>query len=87
MSDAVSGTYRKKEELEQHMKRDPIVLLHERMQRNRELTQGEFAQMDSEMKSVVDDAWKFADNRPEPPVEALYEDVVGEPEVAAGVGG
>ena len=27
MSDAVSGTYRTKEELEQYLKRDPIVLL------------------------------------------------------------
>ena len=31
MSDAVSGTYRTKAELEEHMKRDPIVLLRTHM--------------------------------------------------------
>jgi pyruvate dehydrogenase E1 component alpha subunit len=78
MSDAVSGTYRKKEELEEHMKRDPIVLLHQLMQEKGELTQGQFAQMDAEVKAVVDDAWTFADNSPEPPLESLYEDVLVE---------
>jgi pyruvate dehydrogenase E1 component alpha subunit len=81
MSDAVSGTYRKKEELEQHMKRDPIVLLHQRMQAQEELTQGELAQLDAEVKGIVEDAWNFADGSAEPPVEALYEDVVVEAEV------
>ena len=32
MSDAVSGTYRTKEELEQYLKRDPIALLRTRME-------------------------------------------------------
>jgi pyruvate dehydrogenase E1 component alpha subunit len=85
MSDAVSGTYRKKEELEEHMKRDPIVLLHQRMQQRGELTQGQLAQMDAEAKSIVEDALAFADNSPEPPLEALYEDVLVESEVEAAV--
>ena len=38
MSDAVSGTYRTKAELEEHMKRDPIVLLRTHMQEHGELT-------------------------------------------------
>src|SRR5690606_37041013 len=32
MSDAVSGTYRTKEELEEHMKRDPITVLRDLME-------------------------------------------------------
>jgi pyruvate dehydrogenase E1 component alpha subunit len=28
-----------------------------------------------EIKAVVQDAWDFADKSPEPPLEALYEDV------------
>ena len=83
MSDAVSGTYRKKEELEEHMKRDPIVLLHETMQQRGELTQGQFSQLDAEVKAIVDDAWTFADNSPEPPLEALYEHVLVEAPVEA----
>src|SRR6185437_6211357 len=46
MSDAVSGTYRSKAELEE------------------------------ELKAVAQDAWDFADKSPEPPLEALFEDVI-----------
>ena len=38
MSDAVSGTYRSKAELDEYMKRDPIVLLRTHMQEQDELT-------------------------------------------------
>ncbi len=78
MSDAVSGTYRTKEELEEHMKRDPIVVLRERMMDDGELTQEDLEQMDAEIKEVVEDSWEFADNSPEPPLETLYEDVLVE---------
>ena len=75
MSDAVSGTYRSKAELEEHMKRDPIVLLRTHMMEQGELTDEELHKMDDEIKAVVQDAWDFADKSPEPPLEALYEDV------------
>ena len=76
MSDAVSGTYRSKAELEEHMKRDPIVLLRVRMQEAGEISDEELAAMDEEVKAEVQDAWDFADQSPEPPLEALYENVV-----------
>jgi pyruvate dehydrogenase E1 component alpha subunit len=75
MSDAVSGTYRTKAELEEHMKRDPIVLLRTHMMEHGELNDDELHKMDDEIKAVVQDAWDFADKSPEPPLEALYEDV------------
>jgi len=75
MSDAVSGTYRTKAELEEHMKRDPIVLLRTYMMEHGELTEDELHKLDDELKAVVQDAWDFADKSPEPPLEALYEDV------------
>jgi pyruvate dehydrogenase E1 component alpha subunit len=75
MSDAVSGTYRTKAELEEHMKRDPIVLLRTHMMERGELNDDELHKMDDEIKAVVQDAWDFADKSPEPPLEALYEDV------------
>ncbi len=75
MSDAVSGTYRSKAELEEYMKRDPIVLLRTQMMDHGELTDDELHKMDDEIKAVVQDAWDFADKSPEPPLEALYEDV------------
>jgi pyruvate dehydrogenase E1 component alpha subunit len=75
MSDAVSGTYRTKDELEENMKRDPILLLHNRMFEAGELTEGEMHKLDDEAKAIAQDAWDFADSSPEPPLEKLYTDV------------
>jgi pyruvate dehydrogenase E1 component alpha subunit len=76
MSDAVSGTYRSKAELDEHLKRDPITLLRARMQEAGEISEADVAKMDEEIKAIVQDAWDFADASPEPPLEALYEDVL-----------
>jgi pyruvate dehydrogenase E1 component alpha subunit len=76
MSDAVSGTYRSKAELDEYMKRDPIALLRAHMHENNELSEDDLHKLDEEMKAVCQDAWDFADNSPEPPPEALFEDVL-----------
>src|SRR5687767_11933986 len=76
MSDAVSGTYRTKEELEEHVKRDPIVVLRMVMEQEDGWTDADMTKLDEELKAVVQDAWDFADASPEPPLEALYEDVL-----------
>jgi pyruvate dehydrogenase E1 component alpha subunit len=76
MSDAVSGTYRPKSELEEWQKRDPIVLLRIRMQEAGQLDDAQMQALDEEVKKEVQDAWDFADNSPEPPLEALYEDIM-----------
>jgi pyruvate dehydrogenase E1 component subunit alpha len=78
MSDAASGTYRTKAELEEYEKRDPIVLFRRALHEAGELTDAEYEQLDTELKAVVQDAWDFADQSPEPPLEALYEDVIVE---------
>jgi pyruvate dehydrogenase E1 component alpha subunit len=75
MSDAVSGTYRTKEELDENLKRDPIALLRVHMQDHNEISDEDLAALDGELKAVVQDAWDFADQSPEPPPEALWEDV------------
>ena len=75
MSDAVSGTYRSKDELEEHLKRDPIALLRAHMHERGELTDDAVQALDAELKAVVQDAWDFADASPEPPLENLYKDV------------
>jgi pyruvate dehydrogenase E1 component alpha subunit len=76
MSDAVSGTYRTKAELEEYMKRDPIALLSTHMKENGELTDEQLQQLDADLKAVVQDSWDFADASPELPPEALWEDVL-----------
>ncbi|HXD22161.1 MAG TPA: pyruvate dehydrogenase (acetyl-transferring) E1 component subunit alpha [Gemmatimonadaceae bacterium] len=78
MSDAVSGTYRTKAELEEYQKRDPIKLLESKMKAAGEITDARIAEMEKEIAVVVQDAWDFADASPEPPLEALYEDVLVE---------
>ncbi len=76
MSDAASGTYRTKEELEENMKRDPIVLLHEKINAEGDLSAGDFAKIDEEAKAIAQDAWDFADASPEPALNELWEDVL-----------
>jgi pyruvate dehydrogenase E1 component alpha subunit len=76
MSDAVSGTYRTKAELDEYLKRDPINLLKARMMEAGDITDADVAEMDKEIKAVVQDSWDFADASPEPAPEALYEDVL-----------
>jgi len=73
MSDAVSGTYRPKAELEEWQKRDPVLLLRAQM---KDLSDAQYGKLDEELKAVVQDAWDFADASPEPPPEALFEDVL-----------
>lgn len=76
MSDAVSGTYRTKAELDEWQKRDPIVLLRMHMQKNGELTDAALQKLDEEVKAEVQDAIDFAEKSPEPPPESLYEHVL-----------
>jgi pyruvate dehydrogenase E1 component alpha subunit len=76
MSDAVSGTYRTKAELDEYLKRDPISLLKARMHDAGDITDDDVEAMEQEIKTIVQDAWDFADASPEPPPEALYEDVL-----------
>jgi pyruvate dehydrogenase E1 component alpha subunit len=76
MSDAASGTYRTKAELDENLKRDPIALLRVHMHERGQLTDEEVAKIDAEVRAVVEDAWQFADQASEPAPEALLEDVL-----------
>jgi pyruvate dehydrogenase E1 component alpha subunit len=78
MSDAASGTYRSKEELEQNMQRDPIGLLRGALRDAKEFGDDDFLKMDEEVKAQVQDAWDFADNSPEPAAEELYTHVLAD---------
>lgn len=78
MSDAVSGTYRTKEELEQYLKRDPISLHRQRMEEAGEITAADVTAMDEEIKKIVQESIDFAEASPELPLEALMEDILVE---------
>ena len=53
MSDAVSGTYRTKAELEEYMKRDPIMVLRMQMQEAGEIDDAGMTKLDEELKALV----------------------------------
>jgi len=76
MSDAVSGTYRPKEELDEYQRLDPVFSLKAQMIAAGSLTEKDWSEMEAEIAAVVQDAWDFADQSPEPPAAALYEDVL-----------
>jgi pyruvate dehydrogenase E1 component alpha subunit len=79
MSDAAHGTYRTKEEVEKYRKRDPIEVLSQHMRDAGMLDDPAKDALDDEVKAEVQDALDFADQAPEPPLEALYTDVYAEP--------
>jgi pyruvate dehydrogenase E1 component alpha subunit len=75
MSDAVSGTYRSKAELDEYLKRDPIALLRATMEARGQITEQQMQELDTEIKAIVQDSWDFAEASPEPPLEALMSNV------------
>ena len=78
MSDAASGTYRSKDELDQSMQRDPIVLLKKKMLSEGMLSEDDYNKMDGEAKAAAQDAWDFADASPEPGPEELFTHVLSD---------
>jgi pyruvate dehydrogenase E1 component alpha subunit len=75
MSDAVSGTYRTKAELDEYKCLDPVLSLRDTMVTTGTLTVADWDALEAEVAAIVQDAWDFADQSPEPPAAALYEDV------------
>jgi pyruvate dehydrogenase E1 component alpha subunit len=78
MSDAASGTYRSKEELDKSLQRDPIILLKDKLKGAGTLTDDEFAKMDEAAKAAAQDAWDFADHSPEPEPAELFTHVLAD---------
>jgi pyruvate dehydrogenase E1 component alpha subunit len=79
MSDPTSGIYRTREELDEHKKRDPIVLLRERLMKAGVLDEARLKALDQEARVVVQRAVDFAEASPYPPLESIDEDVYAEP--------
>lgn len=75
MSDAASGTYRTKEELDLSRQRDPVVLLETRMRDLGLLDDAKLAALEAEVLAEVADAVKFAEESPEPELDQLWTDL------------
>jgi pyruvate dehydrogenase E1 component alpha subunit len=68
--------YRTKEEMEKFQKQDPIQSLKDRMIEAKMLTDEDYKAMDKRLKGIVMEAVKFAEESPEPPLSAMYDDIL-----------
>jgi pyruvate dehydrogenase E1 component alpha subunit len=67
------ATYRTKEELEKYKGEDPITKLRAALVLEKKLAVEQFDALDAQAKQMANDSVKFADDSPEPPLEALYD--------------
>jgi len=77
MSDPMK--YRSKEEAEKARERDPIVLYESLLKERGWIDGAGLEEMHEKTKAIVDEAIEFAENAPEPALEALYEDITTAP--------
>jgi pyruvate dehydrogenase E1 component alpha subunit len=75
MSDPIHGHYRTKEEVEDQRKRDPISVWSQRLISEGLIDEAAVKALDKEIVQVVEDAYRFADEAPDPEAEELYRDV------------
>ncbi len=75
MADPAHGHYRSKKEVEQERKRDPLVVLKQRMLDQQMAGEDDFKRVERSVSEEVATAVKFADESPFPPPEELYIDV------------
>jgi pyruvate dehydrogenase E1 component alpha subunit len=69
------GKYRTKEEVEEMMKSDPILLWSKRLMEQERFTQADLDAVDKAVLAQMEEAVAFVESSPEPPVESMYEDV------------
>jgi pyruvate dehydrogenase E1 component alpha subunit len=76
MSDPAHGHYRTKEEVDEHRKRDPLLLLKQTILSNNLGSEADFIELEREVGEVVTAAVRFADDSPFPTPLALHTDVM-----------
>lgn len=78
MADPAHGHYRTKEEVEEHRKRDPLLLLKQTILNHNLGVEADFKQLERDVGQVVAASVTFADDSPFPSPSALYADVLQE---------
>ena len=76
MSDPSHGHYDTKEEVEEHRKRDPLLLLKQTMLDKKLAVETDFKQLERSVSKSVAAAVKFADESPFPDPSTLHTDVM-----------
>src|SRR4051794_19877480 len=77
MSDPMK--YRTKEDAEKARERDPIVLYETTLKERGWIDEAGLEEVHEKIKHEIDEAIEFAEQSPEPPAEALYEDITVAP--------
>lgn len=67
--------YRTKDEVEERRKRDPLLVMAERLKKKHKFTSDDIAKLDAEAMAIVDDAEEFAKNSPAPTPETALENI------------
>jgi len=67
--------YRTKEELEEYKGRDPLLACKHAIVENNYADDAWFAEVEADVKKVVDEAVKFAEESPYPNADELYDDI------------
>jgi pyruvate dehydrogenase E1 component alpha subunit len=78
MSDPIHGHYRTKDEVDQQKARDPLVTFAAHLRDLKMLDDEAWQAMEAEVADEVADAWRFADEAPDPDPSALTTDVYRE---------
>jgi len=78
MSDPIHGHYRTKDEVDLQKARDPIVTFGAKLRELTMLDDEAWQAMEAEVADEVADAWRFADEAPDPDPSALTTDVTRE---------
>lgn len=79
MSDPIHGHYRTKDEVEQQKARDPIHAFQAKLRADGMLDDLAWQAMEAEVADEVEDAFRFADEAPDPDASTLTTDVYREP--------
>jgi pyruvate dehydrogenase E1 component alpha subunit len=69
------GKYRAKEEIEEMMEHDPVLLFGKHVREMAGVPEADLAALDKDVLAQVDDAVRYAEESPWPAPETLYEDV------------
>jgi len=75
MSDPIHGHYRTRDEVDEMKARDPIHTFADKLRADGVLDEEQWQAMEADVHDEVEDAYKFADESPEPAPEALTTDV------------
>jgi len=67
--------YRTKEELEEYKRQDPVLILKDRLIREKKIAEQEYKKLDDECRALCKEAVEFAEGSEEPALDELYTDV------------